>query len=92
MAAITKIPRNTGKTWRVTITMPGIKAFSKSFITKRAAQAWAKKTESDLEIARIEGNSLARNLTLSTLITELVNSRTMNQATVIALTWCCCPT
>ena len=87
MAAITKVARKTGMKYRVTINMPGVKEFSQSFTTKRNAQAWAKKTEGDLETARIEGNGLARNLTLSCLITELTASRTLNHSTVTALVW-----
>ena len=87
MAAITKTSRTTGKPWRATITMPGVKEFSRFFIAKKNAVAWAKKTESDLEKARIEGSSHARNLTLSTLISELTQARTLNHSTVTALTW-----
>ena len=76
-----------GKPWRATINMPGVKAFSKSFSTKRNAQAWVKKTETDLETARIEGNGLARNLTLAKLITELTSVRTLNHSVLTALTW-----
>ena len=86
MAAITKVPSR-GKTWRATINMPGVKEFSKSFVTKKNAQAWVKKTEADLETARIEGNGLARNLTLSKLIETLTSVRTLNHSTVTALTW-----
>lgn len=86
MAAITKIPGR-GKPWRATIDMPGVKPFSKSFATKRNAQAWVKKTEADLETARIEGNGLTRNLTLSQLITELTSVRTLDTSAVTALTW-----
>jgi len=53
---------------------------------KKTAVSWAKKTESDLEAARVEGNNATRNLTLADLITELVNSRVINPATVIAPT------
>jgi integrase len=67
--------------------MPGIRPFSRNFKTKKTAVAWTKKTEGNLELARVEGNNTARNLTLATLITELVNSCTINPATVIALTW-----
>ena len=79
MAAITKLSQKTGIKYRVTINMAGIRPFSRNFKTK--------KTEGNLELARVEGNNAARNLTLSDLITELVSSRTINPATVIALTW-----
>ena len=85
MSAISKLSQKTGIKYRVTINMAGIRPFSRNFKTKKTAVAWEKKTEGDLEAARVEGNNIARNLTLSTLITELVNSRTMNQATVICL-------
>ena len=87
MAAITKLSQKTGIKYRVTINMAGVRPFSRNFKTKKTAVAWAKKTEGDLEAARVEGNNAARSLTLSMLITELVNSRTINPATVIALTW-----
>jgi hypothetical protein len=87
MAAITKVTQKAGMSYRVTIDMPGVRPFSRSFRTKRTAVAWAKKTEGDLEVARVEGNNAARNLNLATLSTELVNSRTISPATVIALTW-----
>ena len=87
MAAITKIARKTGVSYRVTINRAGVRPFSRNFKTKKTAVAWAKKTEGDLEATRVEGANIARNLTLATLITELVNSRTINPATVIALTW-----
>jgi integrase len=87
MAAITKLSQKTGIKYRVTINMPGIRPFSRNFKTKKTAVAWTKKTEGNLELARVEGNKAARNLTLATLINELVNSRIINPATVIALTW-----
>jgi hypothetical protein len=87
MAAITKLSQKSGIKYRVTINMAGVRPFSRNFKTKKAAVAWAKKIEGDLEAAKVEGNRAARNLTLSTLITELVNSHTINPATVIALTW-----
>ena len=79
MAAITKLSQNTGIKYQVTINMTGIRPFSRNFKTK--------KTEGNLELARVEGDNAARNLTLATLITELVGSRTINPATVTALTW-----
>jgi integrase len=87
MAAITKLSQKSGIKYRVTINRAGVRPFSRNFKTKKTAITWAKKTEGDLEAARVEGNSAARNLTLATLITELVNCRTINPATVIALTW-----
>jgi integrase len=87
MAAITKLSQKAGTRYRVTINMAGVRPFSRNFKTKKAAVPWAKRTEGDLEAARVEGNNAARYLTLSDLITELVNSRTINPATVIALTW-----
>jgi hypothetical protein len=68
MAAITKLSQKTGIKYRVTINMSGVRPYSRNFKTMKNARAWAKKTECDLEMARIEGNNLARNLTLSILI------------------------
>lgn len=87
MAAITKLSQKSGTKYRVTINRAGVCPFSRNFKTMKNARAWAKQTEGDLEAARVEGNNAARNLTLATLITELVSSRTINPATVIALTW-----
>ena len=87
MAAITTISQKSGVRYRVTINMPGVRPFSRNFKTKKNARAWAKKTEGDLETARIEGNNLARNLTLSTLITEQASNCTINRTTAGALTW-----
>ena len=87
MAAITAISQKSGVRYRVTIDMPGIRTFSRSFRTKKNARTWAKKTEGSLEEARVQGNNLARNLTLDVLITELANSCTLNKATAGALTW-----
>ena len=87
MAAITKLSQKFGIKYRVTINMAGVRPFSRNFKTKKTAVAWAKKTEGDLEVSRVEGNNAARNLNLSELITELVSSRPINPATVIALAW-----
>lgn len=87
MAAITTISQKSGVRYRVTINMPGVRSFSRNFKTKKNARAWAKKTEGDLETARIEGNNLARNLTLSTLITEQASNCTISMTTAGALKW-----
>jgi integrase len=87
MAAITKITQKKGIRYRVTINMPGIKEFSRNFRTMKNARAWAKKTEADLETARIEGNNRARNLTLRVLIAVYTQNHTIDRTTTGALTW-----
>ena len=87
MAAITTISQKSGMRYRVTIDMPGVRTFSRSFRTKKNARAWAKKTESNLETARIEGNSLTRNLTLTKLINEYSAGCTLSKTSLGALTW-----
>ena len=87
MAAITKLSQKTGIKYRVTINMAGVRPFSRNFKTMKNARAWAKQTEGSLETARIEGNNLAHNLTLATLITEVVNSRELNHNTAGSLKW-----
>jgi hypothetical protein len=87
MAAITKLSQKSGIKWRATINMAGVRPFSRNFITKANAKAWVKKTEKSLESAKIEGNNAARKLELSTLITEVTNSRPLNHSTLTALTW-----
>jgi len=58
MAAITKLSQKTGIKYRVTINMAGVRQFSRNFKTKKTAVAWAKKTEGDLELARVSANDV----------------------------------
>ena len=50
MAAITKLSQKTGIKYRVTINMAGVRQFSRNFKTK--------KTEGDLELARVSANDV----------------------------------
>lgn len=65
MASITQ--RSTGR-WQVRIRRRGLPVLAKDFLTKAAAEAWARKTESDLERRRFIDSTEAEQTTLNTVL------------------------
>lgn len=67
MASINQLPSGL---WRVRITRKGFPTQSKSFIRKDDAEAWARKTESDLDRGQWTDRARAEATTLHALIDE----------------------
>ncbi len=77
MATIVKIPRKNNKlVYKVIIRQDGIKPFSKTFKSKKSAQLWAARLDSDIDLARAEANPLLRKMTVGDLITEYLDQHT----------------
>jgi len=88
MATIRKVPRKNGHAWLAVINLRGIKPFSKTFRLKANAKAWAERMETNLEVARVHGNAVARTMDLGELIWEYM--RTLNgkkTSNISNLTW-----
>ncbi len=77
MATIVKTPRANGKfAYKAIIRQNGIKSFSKTFKTKKAAQTWAARMDADLDLARAESNPHLRTMLVGTLILEYLSQHT----------------
>lgn len=74
---ITKVPRAGGKhAYKVRVRTDDHRTFSKTFQTKKAAQTWAGRMNSDADLARAESNPLLRQLTVGELIAEYLDQHT----------------
>lgn len=67
MATIVSVPRVKGTVYKAIIRLEGIKPFSRTFKTRKAAKAWAREQESDVDLARAGGDVLAQRMTLTEL-------------------------
>lgn len=72
MATITKVPRKTGHAYRVQIRFHGKKPISKTFRTKKLAEAFARDVEGNFEERAAGLDSRLRKHTLYNLIDKFM--------------------
>lgn len=67
MATIISVPRVKGTRYKAVIRLEGIKPYSRTFKTRKAAQHWVREQESDVDMARAGGDVQAQRMTLAEL-------------------------
>jgi integrase len=88
MATITKVARQSGHAYRVQIRIHGKKPISKTFRTKKLAQAFARDVEGNFEERAAGLDSRLRKHTLAELIDKfMMNWAGKDQSTIPRLVW-----